>query len=174
MRTSLRVIAALGLAVGLTASGALATGALADPVTRTPYGPVTTPTLVTDLCPFPVTVTGTQTGYVIDQPLPSGGEQQIFHGTETDVFTANGKTLTGLPYTSTLQLTLDAQGNVTRLTSEGFAELVPCLRAGCSSQPAAPTGCCTRTTSSWPTRTTDASATWRASARRCRDVVDGA
>ena len=74
--------------MGLTASGALATGALADPVTRTPYGPITTPTLVTDLCPFPVTVTGTQTGYVIDHSLPSGGEQQIFHGTETDVFTA--------------------------------------------------------------------------------------
>src|SRR6478672_2033580 len=108
MRTGLRAIAALGLTVGLTASGAVAGGAHADPVTRTPYGPVTTPTLVTDLCPFPVTVTGTQTGYVIDQPLPSGGQQQIFHGTETDVFTANGKTLTGLPYTSTLQLTLDA------------------------------------------------------------------
>ena len=111
-------------------SGALGAAAIAGTVTRTPYGPVTTATVVTDLCPFAVTVTGTQTGYLIDQSLRSGGEQLIFHGTQTDVFTANGNTLTGLPYTGTIELTTDAQGNPVHFASEGIIEHVPLPQGG--------------------------------------------
>lgn len=124
MRTSLRIIATVYLTAALTASGTLA-AAGADPVTRTPYGPVTTSTVVTDLCSFPVTVIGTLDGYLTDHILSSGGERLMFHGTETDVFTANGKTLTGLPYTFNIQIVTDAEGNVIRDASEGLVEHVP-------------------------------------------------
>jgi|tagenome__1003787_1003787.scaffolds.fasta_scaffold18892257_1 hypothetical protein len=125
MRTTLRIIGAGCLAASVIGSGAIGEAAVAGAVTRTPYGPVTTVVEVTDLCPFPVTVSGTQTGYLIDQSLQSGGEQLIFHGTQTDVFTANGNTLTGLPYTGTIKLTTDADGNPVRFASEGVIEHVP-------------------------------------------------
>jgi hypothetical protein len=130
MRTSLRLIAAASLAASPVASVALADSAAADTVTRTPYGPVTTSIVVTDLCSFPVTVTGTQTGYLIEHNLSSGGETLIFHGTQTDVFTANGNALTGLPYTGTIELTTDADGNPIRFASEGIIEHVPLPQGG--------------------------------------------
>ena len=132
MRTSLRIFAAACLAATPIASGALggAAGA-AEPATRTPYGPVTTdPVVLTDLCAFPVTVTGTQSGYLVDRPLLSGGDQLILHGTETDVFGANGHTLTGLPYTSTIQAVTDVDGNFISFTSEGVTEHVPLPQGG--------------------------------------------
>jgi hypothetical protein len=132
MRTSLRIFAAACLAATPIASGALGTAAgAAEPTTRTPYGPVTSdPIVVTDLCPFPVTITGTQSGYFITRQLSSGGEQLIYHGTETDVFSANGNTLTGLPYTGTIQLVTDAGGNEVSATSEGVIEHVPLPQGG--------------------------------------------
>ena len=127
MRNSLRLIAALCLAAAPLGSGAVGAAAdAADPVTRTPYGPFTgDPIVVTDLCPFPVSITGTQEGYFIERQLASGGEQLIFHGTETDVFSANGNTLVGLPYTFNVQAISDADGNFVSFDAEGIAERVP-------------------------------------------------
>lgn len=130
LRNRFAFTAAASLAAGLTIAGAAPGVASADTITRTPYGPVTGSTVVTDLCVFPVTVKGTQTGYLTDQVAADGSERLRFHGTETDVFTANGKTLTGLPYTSNIQLTTDAAGNVVRFTSEGISERVPLPQGG--------------------------------------------
>src|SRR5690349_12692519 len=119
-----RVIAATSLVACLTASGALSAAAVADTVTRTFYSATGTG-VSTTLCSFPVTITSTQTGYLIDHTLSSGGETLMFHGTETDVFSANGKMLPGLPYTGNIQLTTDAQGNPVRFAGEGIVERVP-------------------------------------------------
>jgi hypothetical protein len=64
--------------------------------------------IVTGICEFPVTVdstlVGTQTNF-----FDNNGTQTSSHFaiTETDVFTANGNTLIGLPYHTSLRAVLD-------------------------------------------------------------------
>src|SRR3954468_15895551 len=77
MRTSLRALATASLATALIGSGPLVDATVPRTVTREPYGPETSSTVITDLCSFPVTVAGTQSGYVVTQDLPSGGQRLI-------------------------------------------------------------------------------------------------
>jgi hypothetical protein len=132
MRTSLRLAAVCLATVTASgfAAGAASAAPAAAPVDRLPFAQGPTASVLTDLCSFPVTVTGVQTGYQIIHTLPSGETQLIVHGTETDVFTANGKTLQGLPYTGTVQAIFDAAGNLVRFTSEGIVERVPLPEGG--------------------------------------------
>ena len=79
--------------------------------------------LFTDVLPFPVdiysVVSGTQTLY-FDQ---NGALTRIYiHNTEQDTFTANGKTLVGLPYTFNAELIFDSNGNLIHQYSEGNVE----------------------------------------------------
>ena len=63
---------------------------------------------VTHLCAFPVTidstVTGTQTNFFNNAGVQT---RSNFSVTETDVFSANGNVLTGLPYHTSLRAILD-------------------------------------------------------------------
>jgi hypothetical protein len=83
--------------------------------------------VLTDVCAFPVTVqfsvTGTQTTY-FDQ---SGNVTRIqIHNVEQDVFTANGRTLVGEPYTFNLQLVFDPEtGELVHIYASGVASRVP-------------------------------------------------
>jgi hypothetical protein len=45
--------------------------------------------------------------------------------TEQDSFSANGKQLTGLPYTFNLYALFDSSGNITQLYADGVVERVP-------------------------------------------------
>jgi hypothetical protein len=83
--------------------------------------------VLADVCSFPVTaeftVTGTQTSF-FDQ---SGNLTRIeIHQVEQDVFSANGRTLVGLPYTFNIQVLFDPDtGDVTHAYSSGLVSRVP-------------------------------------------------
>ena len=78
--------------------------------------------MLNDLCDFPVTNTSTLTGFVITS---ADGLTQFYNVVERDSFSANGKTLDGLPYTFNFHATLDADGNFTSLISTGVTVRVP-------------------------------------------------
>jgi hypothetical protein len=82
--------------------------------------------VLTDVCSFPVTVvfggTGTETDF-FDQ---NGNLTRVhIHQVEQDVFTANGKTLVGLPYTFNIEVLFDPEtGAVTHVFASGVASRV--------------------------------------------------
>jgi hypothetical protein len=112
-------VAALGV-VGLAQPAAAA-----EP-TRQDFT-VTDTTVLTDVCPFPVTVELTMTGTRIDFFDENGTLTRIeLHSVEQDVFTANGKTLVGLPYTFNTHVLFDPQtGDVTHVYATGVVSRVP-------------------------------------------------
>ena len=118
-----RLLVLLSL-LALSATGVLAHPAAAIEPTRVPIDD-TVISEVTDICSFPVTITativGTETTFY-DQ----NGEvtRQQIHVVEQDVFTANGETLTGLPYTFNLQILFE-DGEVTHIYASGVVARVP-------------------------------------------------
>ena len=83
--------------------------------------------VLTDVCSFPVTVVFGGTGTEIDFFDENGNLTRIqIHQVEQDVFTANGKTLVGLPYTFNLQVLFDPEsGEVTHVFASGLVSRVP-------------------------------------------------
>ena len=83
--------------------------------------------VLTDVCSFPVTVEFTGTGTETDFFDQNGNLTRIqIHQVEQDVFTANGKTLVGLPYTFNLQVLFDPEsGEITHVFASGVASRVP-------------------------------------------------
>jgi hypothetical protein len=83
--------------------------------------------VLADVCSFPVnvefTVTGTQTTFFDE----NGNITRIkLHNVEQDVFSANGKTLVGLPYTFNVQVLFDPDsGEVTHVFASGLVSRVP-------------------------------------------------
>ena len=113
----LRLIILLSL-ITTTATVVFARPAAATEPTSEPFGPDTTTIVVEDLCSFPVTITavssGTQTTF-LDQ---NGALTRIhFHAVEQDTFTANGTSLSGLPYTFNFDVLFE-DGDL-RLTQSG-------------------------------------------------------
>jgi hypothetical protein len=111
--------------ISLSVTGVLARPAAATEPTKEPFGPDTTTVVVEDICSFPVTITavnsGTQTTF-LDQ---NGALTRIhFYVVEQDTFTANGKSLTGLPFTFNLDVLFE-DGEVTHVYGSGLAERVP-------------------------------------------------
>jgi hypothetical protein len=87
-------------------------------------GPLPT-VVLTDICSFPVTFTGTITGtrtFFFDQD--SNLVRRTVHATEQDTFTANGITLTGLPYTFSTDRYFE-NGVLVKATAQGLQERVP-------------------------------------------------
>jgi hypothetical protein len=114
------------LAAAMLASVAFAsTAAAAEPIREDISFSDTV--VLTDVCSFPitvdVTVTGTQTTFV-DQ---NGDVTRVqIHNVEQDVFTANGKTLVGIPYTFNIQVLFDPDtGEVTHVYASGLVSRVP-------------------------------------------------
>jgi hypothetical protein len=103
-----------------------ASSAAADRPTRIPFAGVTFSSVLTDVCPFPVTVDGTVSGTEIDFVDRSGALTRIvIHQVEQDTFTANGKTLTGIPFTFNVEILFDSSGNVTNAFFNGVFEKIP-------------------------------------------------
>lgn len=80
------------------------------------------PVVQDGICDFPITIDGTQTGFAITS---SDGVTTRGHLTEQDTFSANGKTLTSLPYTYNVVFTQDTDGNFTSFISSGVMVVVP-------------------------------------------------
>ena len=115
-------------AVFLVAVGAVifALSALADRPTITPFTGLTQSSVLTDVCAFPVNVDSTFSGTEIDYINQSGALTRIFvHQVEQDTFTANGRTLVGIPYTFNTQVLFDSSGNVTHVFGSGLVETIP-------------------------------------------------
>jgi hypothetical protein len=73
-----------------------------------------------------VTVNFTGSGFEIDRFDANGNILGVqVHQVEHDVFSANGNTLVGLPYTFNQQVTFDSEGNVTHVYASGVASRVP-------------------------------------------------
>lgn len=101
-----------------------ATASAAGPVKSTYTFTATTE--LTGVCSFPVEVTGTVTATELDFLDETGAPVHILiHAVEQDVFSANGKSLTSLPYTYNVDVVFDSSGNVTHVYSSGLvAKLV--------------------------------------------------
>jgi hypothetical protein len=77
------------------------------------------------VCPFTISVESTITYREMDFYDQNGTQTgALIHVDEQDVFTANGKTLTGLPFTFELQFVLE-DGVFTHVFSDGVVERVP-------------------------------------------------
>ena len=99
--------------------------ALAAAPTKTEFS-FTFSTVLTDVCSFPVNVDSTVSGTEIDFVNGSGALTRIYnHVVEQDTFTANGKTLVGIPFTFNIQVLFDSNGNVTNLFANGLFEKIP-------------------------------------------------
>jgi hypothetical protein len=108
----------------LSATGMLAYPAAAVPPTREPFE-ATTIVVAEDICSFPVTIAATQVGTETTFYDQSGDVTRILvHNVEQDVFTANGKSLTGLPYTFNIDVLFE-DGEVTNVFASGVVARVP-------------------------------------------------
>jgi hypothetical protein len=83
-------------------------------------------TVLTGACAFPITVDATMTEtdrFFSDQNgVLTSANADV---TEQDSFSANGKSLTGDPYSFSLHATFDSSGNITQLYADGVVERVP-------------------------------------------------
>ena len=114
----------VGLAAVLGAVVFASTAAAAPPV-KTTFSNVPFSSVMSGTCPFDVTVDSVFSGFEIDYFDQAGTfvKAQI-HQTEVDTFSANGKTLTGIPYTFNLDFRFDSSGNATQLLATGVASKV--------------------------------------------------
>jgi hypothetical protein len=113
------------VAAGLAAAALAPTAAAVEPIKEDISFSNTG--VLTDVCSFPVTVeatnTGTQTSFSDDE----GNLTRVqIHNVEQDVFSANGRTLVGLPFTFNLRVLFDPDsGEVTHVFASGVTERVP-------------------------------------------------
>ena len=110
--------------LALTATGVLAQPAAAIAPTRAPIDGTINST-IDDICSFPVDITATFVGTETTFYDQSGEVIRIHdHIVEQDVFSANGQTLTGLPFTFNLRVLFE-DGEVTHIYASGLVERVP-------------------------------------------------
>jgi hypothetical protein len=114
------------VAAGVLGAAVLAQSATAVPPIRQDFT-FTDTAVLTDVCSFPVTVEYTQTGTEIDFFDQDGNLTRVqVHNVEQDVFTANGRTLVGLPYAFNIQVLFDPEsGDVTHVFASGLVSRVP-------------------------------------------------
>jgi hypothetical protein len=121
---------ALVVSFVIAAAAIAATSADAFAPTKSQY-PFNNTVVVNDLCSFPVTIEQSATITEIDFLGQTGGLTHIvLHVKEQDTFSANGITLTGLPYTANEDVIFDSSGNIVRLVAEGILEDVPLPNGG--------------------------------------------
>jgi hypothetical protein len=112
-------------AAALTAVGFAQPAAADAPTTRSFTS--TDMGVVTGVCAFPVNVTSTSTIRETVFTDQSGRTTRVqWHVVERDVFTANGKTLVGLPYTFNLRVLFNPRtGELTHVYAAGVVSRVP-------------------------------------------------
>jgi hypothetical protein len=99
--------------------------AAADKPTQYEY-PLLQSSILADVCSFPVVVDSVMDVTETVFTDASGAMTKIQrHIVEQDTFTANGKTLVGLPFTFNMQVLFDSSGNWTHAYSAGVVEKVP-------------------------------------------------
>jgi hypothetical protein len=110
--------------VALTVAGAVAPMATADRPTKEFFSFTSTIT-VDDICAFPVTITSAVEQTVWTYVDKTGATTGVhLHVVEQDTFSANGQTLTGLPFTFNIDAVFK-DGQVTNVFADGLVEKVP-------------------------------------------------
>lgn len=115
----------VGLFVALLSAGALAGTASAATPVRMPFDITGIPATLSGVCSFDVSVLSNEQGTTIVWFDANGVPTHVVQPTtEQDTFSANGKTVTGLPYTFELNVLFDASGNPTHIYSSGEVERI--------------------------------------------------
>jgi hypothetical protein len=82
--------------------------------------------VLTDVCPFDVTIDANITFTEIDFFDQSGTLTRVhIHNVEQDTFSANGRSLTGVPFAFNVDILFDSSGDVTHVFASGLVEKVP-------------------------------------------------
>ncbi len=118
----------MAVPISMALAGTLVSGASAQAKTsndRIPFE-YTETRPIDSLCDFPVDTTSHFEGFDLIS-LDASGDLMRFssHVTQTDVFTANGKSLTSRPYTYNLRFVFDDNGNLENLYFSGVLMKVP-------------------------------------------------
>ena len=109
----------------VVATAVFASSAAADQPTRTEFTN-TFSSVLTGVCSFDIAVDSTVSGFQIEHVDTSGVLTRIFiYEVEQDTFTANGKTLVGIPFTNNIEVLFDSSGNLTNLFANGVFEKIP-------------------------------------------------
>jgi len=121
MRRFLTTVVAAVLAAAAVAPTAAANEPIREDINVSDTG------VLTDVCSFPVTVEATLTGTQTSFSDHEGNLTRVqIHNVEQDVFSANGRTLVGLPYTFNIQVLFDPDsGEVTHVYANGLVSRVP-------------------------------------------------
>ena len=113
----------VALLLSLLAAGAFAAPAAAVQPAKTTFDVTGIPATLSGVCSFDVAVSTRASGTEIDYVDASGALTRIYvHQVEQDTFSANGKSITGLPYTFAAEILFDAAGNVTHVYASGVVE----------------------------------------------------
>ena len=118
-RLAIVLVVALGAAV-------LASAAAADAPERSEFSNIAFSSTLSDVCAFDVTVDSVVSGFEIDYFDEAGNITRAeVHQVERDTFSANGKTLVGIPFAFNLAFRLDENGDLVSAVARGVAEMVP-------------------------------------------------
>lgn len=120
-RSTASLVVVFGAAVGLAI---FAPKAAADPPIST-QSALSETNVLTGTCSFPITVDSTGS-VVLTEFFDHSGvlTRASAHLNEQDTFSANGKSLTGVPYANNVEATFDSSGNITQQYGEGVIEKV--------------------------------------------------
>ena len=115
------------LCSALAVAAVLASSAFAAAPTKTSFSVTDVPATLTGVCSFDVAVSSDISGFEIDYTDRSGALTRVYlHNIEQDTFSANGKSITGEPFTFNLDVLFDSSGSVTHVYASGVVErLVP-------------------------------------------------
>jgi hypothetical protein len=116
----------IALMIAVLAAAAFASTAAAVAPTKTDFSNVTFSSVLSGVCSFDVNVDSVVSGFEIDYFDADGNLVRAeVHQVEQDTFSANGKTLTGIPYTFNLDVQFDSSGNATSVVATGLTEKIP-------------------------------------------------
>jgi hypothetical protein len=109
----------------LAVAGVLASSAFAAAPTKEYFSVTDIPATLTGVCDFDVAVSFDVTGFEIDYTDESGALTRVYvHQTEQDTFSANGKSITGEPYTFNLDVLFDSTGEITHVYASGVVSRI--------------------------------------------------
>jgi hypothetical protein len=111
------------LCSGLAVAAVLASSAFAAAPTKASFSVTDIPATLTGVCGFDVAVSSDISGFEIDYTDESGALTRVYiHNIEQDTFSANGKSITGEPFTFNLDVLFNSTGEVTHVYASGLVE----------------------------------------------------
>jgi len=111
--------------LSLVAAGVFAASAGATQPVITHFTDTDVPGTLSGVCSFDVSISSDFRGTEIDYFDKNGALTRVYvHIVEQDTFSANGKEITGEPFTFNIEVLFDADGNVTHAFASGLVERI--------------------------------------------------